>query len=220
MVAARRRFLGSGHYQIFSDALNLLAEKYLPAGPCSVLDAGCGEGYYTGRLADSLTAAGHRAELFGFDISKAAVKAAAKAYKNIAFAVGSAFAAPVLSASADLLADLFAPIVPVEFARVVKSGGVMILAVPSRHHLYGLKEILYHAPYENEQKDTAYPGFAFLGRVPVRGSLETDDPQVIRDLFAMTPYAWKTPWEGRERLSRLASLKTEIGFDFLLYRRK
>lgn len=219
MVAARRRFLEGGYYRIFSDALSRLAEKYLPPGSPAVLDAGCGEGYYTGRLAGFLSSGGHHAELSGFDISKAAVKAAAKKYKNISFAVGSAFSIPVLSASADLLTDVFAPIVPEEFARVVKPGGTMILAVPSRHHLYGLKEILYEKPYENEQKDTEYPGFTFLGRVPVRGKLEMDSQEAIRDLFAMTPYAWKTPWEGRQHLERLTSLRTEIGFDYLLYRR-
>ena len=220
MVASRRRFLDAGYYRIFSDALNELALRRLPDGPSAAVDAGCGEGYYTGRLAAFLTERGKSAALCGFDISKTAVRLAAKKSRAVPFAVGSIFGIPVPDASADLLTDVFAPIVPEEFARVVKPGGAMILAVPSERHLYGLKRILYDAPYENERRDTEYPGFRFLERVPVRGELATDDPQAMRDLFAMTPYYWKTPREGSERLAAAKRLETEIAFDFLLYRRE
>lgn len=218
MVAARRRFLEGGSYRVFSDGLNRLALEYLPEGASAALDAGCGEGYYTGRLAQALAPRG--VSLFGFDISKAAVKAAAKKYRDVSFAAASIFQIPVPDASADLLTDVFAPIVPEEFARAVKAGGTMILAVPGERHLFGLKEILYDEPYENERHDTVYPGFRFLERVPVRSSLKTDNPQAILDLFAMTPYFWKTPREGSERLRGVASLETELEFDFLIYRRE
>ncbi len=219
MVAARRRFLETGRYRIFSDALNELALRCLPKGGDAV-DAGCGEGYYTGRLSEVFASRGVRTGLCGFDISKTAVRLAARKYRSIPFAVGSMFGIPLPDASADLLTDVFAPVVPEEFARVVKPGGAMILAVPSERHLYGLKKILYDEPYENERRDTEYPGFRFLKRVPVRGKIETDDPQVMGDLFAMTPYFWKTPREGCERLAAAARLETETGFDFLLYRRE
>jgi 23S rRNA (guanine745-N1)-methyltransferase len=220
MVASRRRFLEAGYYRIFSDALNELVLRCLPEGDASVVDAGCGEGYYTGRLTAFLAEHGKDAALCGFDISKAAVRLAAKKYRNIAFAVGSMFGIPVPDGSADLLTDVFAPIVPEEFSRVVKPGGTMILAVPGERHLYGLKQILYDEPYENDRRDTEYPGFRFLERVPVRGEIVTDDAQVMHDLFAMTPYYWKTPHEGSERLAATKHLKTEIAFDFLLYRRE
>ena len=220
MVVSRRRFLEAGYYQIFSDALNELALRCLPCGKSAAVDAGCGEGYYTGRLAGFFASRGAGTALCGFDISKDAVRLAAKKYQRIPFAVASMFGIPVSDASADLLTDVFSPIVPEEFARVVKPGGAMILAVPGERHLYGLKKVLYDEPYENERRDTEYPGFRFLERIPVRGEIRTDDPQVMLDLFAMTPYYWKTPREGSERLAATAHLETEIGFDFLLYRRE
>lgn len=221
MVASRRRFLEGGWYTPFSDALNRLCRECLAgAGENPVtLDAGCGEGWYTGRLARALEENGLLPEAYGFDISKFAVKAAAKKYGAISFAVGSMFGIPFCSGEADLVTDVFAPVVPEEFLRVLRPGGHLILAVPSARHLYGLKQILYDEPYENEARDTEYPGFEFLRRVPVRGELATDDPQVMRDLFAMTPYYWKTPKEGCGRLTRAASLETETGFDFLIYRK-
>ena len=48
MFAARRAFLNAGYYQLFSDGINDAAAKAI-AGIKSpvILDAGCGEGYYT-----------------------------------------------------------------------------------------------------------------------------------------------------------------------------
>ena len=216
MVAARRRFLEAGYYHLFSEKLNELVKQY--AGDGSVfLDAGCGEGFYTNHLRDSLT--GNTAEFYGFDISKFAVKAAAKKYKEIAFAVGSMFHIPVVFGAADCVTNIFAPIVPAELNRVLKPGGLLVLAVPGERHLYGLKEILYDSPYENEHKETEYPGFAFLDRVPARGEIHIEGNQNILDLFAMTPYYWKTPREGSERLRTLESLTTPVAFDFILYRK-
>lgn len=186
MVAARRAFLETGLYQPFSDELDRLALEYLGENRSPVvLDAGCGEGYYTGRLALAL---GERARVFGFDISKCAVRAAAKRYREIAFAVGSSFGIPFAGAAADLVVNVFAPIVPGELARVVKPGGHLILAVPGERHLYGLKEILYEHPYENPYKETEYPGFTFLQRTAVAREITITDPQTMLNLFAMTPY--------------------------------
>ena len=95
----------------------------------------------------------------------------------------------------------------------------MILAVPGRRHLYGLKEILYKEPYENEEKDIEYEGFTFLSRTAVPGEIMVQGNGMIRNLFAMTPYFWKTPEDGVKRLERVETLKTEIDFDFLCYRR-
>lgn len=68
-----------------------------------------GEGYYTGRVKAHLDALGIQAEFAGFDISKFAVKAAAKKYRDIQFAVGSIFDSPIESNSADCLLNIFCP---------------------------------------------------------------------------------------------------------------
>ena len=221
MVAARRAFLEAGCYEPFRRRLCELACEALAAVPApAVLDAGCGEGWYTSALLDALRAAGKEPEVCGFDISKFAVRAAAKRHKGIAFAVASAFSIPAAEASADLIVNVFAPIVPDELRRVVKPGGFLLLAVPTPRHLYGMKELLYDAPYENEYREMAYPGFSLVRREAVADTIELTSPALIEALFSMTPYYWKTPPEGCERLRRASSLRTEIGFDFLLYRRE
>lgn len=218
MVASRRRFLESGYYRLFSDRLNELTRRFTGQSPV-ILDAGCGEGYYTGRLLEDLKSHSITPQIFGFDISKCAIKAAAKKYKEISFAVGSIFGIPAADGAADCVVDVFAPIVEDELCRVLKPGGMLILAVPGQRHLYGLKEILYDAPYENEYKETEYAGFSFVERVPVEDDIRIEDNETMMDLFTMTPYFYKTGVEGGERLRRTAVLETHIEFDFLIYKK-
>ena len=217
MVDARRQFLALGHYDAFRDHLQALTAKYLPENG-TVLDAGCGEGFYTAALQDAANAV--NGSVTGVDISKFAVKAAAGKYKGIDFAVASLFHIPCGSESVDVLTDVFAPIVPEEFLRVLKPHGVMILAVPGARHLWGMKEVLYTAPYENEEHDTAYEGFEYLGRESVQREIVVEGRENIEALFSMTPYYWKTDVAGGERLRALDTLKTEIKFDFLIYRKR
>ncbi len=212
MVNSRREFLDAGYYEIFSDKLLELVKKYSEENPV-ILDCGSGEGYYTAKLASDFEG------VHGFDISKLAVKAAAGKYKNINFAVASVFDIPFADASADILTDVFSPLAEKEFLRVLKKGGVFIYAVPGERHLWGLKEVLYENPYENEHKDTDYDGFSLLERVSVKGNIHLDESRQIMNLFSMTPYYWKTDVSGSERLKKLTSLDTEIHFDFLVYRK-
>lgn len=217
MVLSRRRFLGSGYYDLFSDKLNEIVSSYVFDGIC-IIDAGCGEGFYTKRLSDSLR--GRNIRISGFDISKYAVKYASKSDKETDYAVASIFDIPVADSSADIVVNIFAPIVEGEFSRILKSGGYLIIAVPSENHLWGLKHMVYDKPYRNEIKDTEYDGFSFIKRVPVRNNILIEDGGLINDLFTMTPYYWKTDAAGSERVKACIHLETEIGFDFLIYRRK
>lgn len=217
MVDARRQFLALGHYDAFRDTLRRLTAAYLPDGG-TVLDAGCGEGFYTAALLEAAREKNGR--IAGVDISKFAVKAAAGKYKGIDFAVASLFHIPCAAESVDVLTDVFAPIVPAEFHRVLKPGGVMILAVPGARHLYGMKTVLYTAPYENEERDTDYDGFEFLGAESVERTITVEGTENIEALFSMTPYYWKTDVAGGERLRQCSTLQTEIKFRFLVYRRR
>ena len=88
--------------------------------------------------------------------------------------------------------------------------------VPAADHLWQLKEVLYDHPYENEVKDTAYEGFTFVRSVEAAAQL-TLTGDAVQQLFAMTPYYWKTPRDGAARLAALPELTTDIAFRFLLF---
>ena len=60
----------------------------------AVLDAGCGEGMYLRRTADALAAAGKQSQPFGIDVSKLAVRLAAKRSGHLSLAVASTYALP------------------------------------------------------------------------------------------------------------------------------
>lgn len=219
MVSSRRRFLERGYYQPFQSELCKLVRERLeniPPEKAVILDAGCGEGYYTGALGRVLP----QAAVYGFDISRAAVKAAAGKYKGISFAVASSFSIPVPDEFCHLLIDVFSPLAQTEFARVLRPGGDFIYAVPGQRHLMGLKEILYEQPYENPRQETEYPGFSFIARHEVKREIWIPDAETALDLFAMTPYYWKTGVEGGRRLGETKGFSTEISFDFLVYRKE
>lgn len=220
MVLARREFLASGKYDVFAGELAAISKELLEKNEhCNFLDIGCGEGFYTNFVKQKLIDSGKTVDVFAFDISKIAVKIASKKYNHILFAVASGFHMPVKSGSVDLAINVFAPLVTKEIFRCLKDDGYFVYAVPSRRHLFGLKKILYDEPYENEKNDVKYDGFEFIKRVEVNDCITLKSKQDIFNLFAMTPYYWKTPKEGAERLKSLDVLSTEIGFDFLVFKK-
>ena len=68
MVLARRDFLSKSYYQLL---LNTICNEIsgLSGDAPVILDAGCGEGYYTAGVFQALTAAGKRPRMAGMDIS-------------------------------------------------------------------------------------------------------------------------------------------------------
>lgn len=228
MVRARTAFLDGGYYRAFSDGVNRLAADALKTNATAapvILDAGCGEGYYTARLHDALHAENIRAVCAGFDLSRDAVSHAAKRAKaagtseTLSFAVASLFEMPVADRSADLIINLFAPVADAEFARVLRENGMLLMAVPAEEHLWGMKQVLYDTPYKNEVRRDILEHFTLTEVRRVTDTVTVTDPDHIRALFAMTPYYWKTSPADRDRLYAQTELVTEIAFDLLLYRK-
>ena len=217
MVTARTRFLDGGWYAPLREKLCALAEQV--SGPAPVLlDAGCGEGYYTAALDETVQRLGGRTA--GVDLSKSAARKAAKRCPSAEIAVSSVYRLPVPAASVDLLINCFSPLATEEFARVLKPGGYFLYVVPGAKHLWELKSILYDEPYENEEKREAYPGFHLMEVEPVEMSFTLRDAESIQALFHMTPYTWKTPKHGAERLAERNELTVTAQFRIHEYRRE
>ena len=214
MVEARRAFLSAGFYAPLARRVAALAAELLPPGG-TVLDAGCGEGYYTSVIADALASAGSCGQVCGFDISKDAVRRAAKRDPRLHLAVAGSYHIPVADRSVDLLVDLFSPLAAEEFCRVLKSHGVFLMAIPAEDHLFELKAAVYDTPYRNSPKDPALPGFDRLATERLTFRMDLSDRAAVSALFGMTPYAYRTPADGRARVAALDRLS--VTADFLLF---
>ena len=219
MAAARREFLSKGYY---APLLNTICSQILAcSGDAPVLlDTGCGEGYYTAGIYHALRDVGKAPRMAGIDISKFILRSAAKRERGVEFAVASAYRLPLADASVDVLLNCFSPLAIEEFRRVLRPGGHFLYVVPGAEHLWEMKAILYDRPYPNEERETPYEGFTYEAIVPVDETITLQNREDIRNLFRMTPYAWKTPREGKERLAARETLTTRISFRIHIFRRE
>ncbi|MBQ4137566.1 MAG: methyltransferase domain-containing protein [Clostridia bacterium] len=218
MLAARRSFLSLGHYyQIIERLTYIIRDRVIEKRDIVILDAGCGEGYYTDAVRNSLEKTGYSVKIFGIDVSKDGVTMAAKRYKECDFAVASVNALPFPDGCFDVVLSLFAPIAEKEFYRVLKKDGLMITVSPSPKHLYGLKAAVYDRPYENEETTFEPAFFKRCGKEVYEGEIELISEDEISALFTMTPYCHKTNELGKFRVKQLEKLKTEIGFMFYIF---
>ncbi len=213
MLLARRSFLEKGYYQNLSEHINQLCLSLLPKKPDTVIaDCCCGEGYYTKKLCRFLIGNDIHTNIFAFDISKAGVKMASSKTLPVQFLVASVFNIPLADESIDTAVHSFAPYCNNEISRILKPGGYLIGILPGKRHLYGLKEILYESPYENDETGYESETLTLVDTVYVKGKIHLKSQEDIHNLFLMTPYFFRTTREGAEKLARLNTLETETEF--------
>ena len=216
MVEARRDFLSRGFYEPLADRLAALVTELTPK--CgTVLDAGCGEGYYTDKVEKSLKARDGDSNVLAYDISRDAVKFAAKRNRALSLAVATSYDMPLADGSVDTLFNAFSPLAIPEVQRVLKRGGHFVMVYPGPDHLFGLKSIIYKTPYKNEPEDTKLDGFKLISHDMLSYRITLDTPEAIRSLFMMTPYAYRTSREDRERVLALSEVSTEVEFTIDVY---
>lgn len=211
MVHARTAFLDKGYYKPFADAVaDALGEAH------TVIDAGCGEGYYSNIIASG------GCEIYGFDLSKHACDKAAKRAKTMGnrafFGVSSVFELPVADGAADAVVSLFAPIAEKEFSRVLRDGGLLVVGAAGKRHLYELKAALYDNAYENEGRRDLPLGFEEVEVRRVTYTFDCDGAD-LKSLFLMTPYAFKTSQSDAAKLDKLSYLSVTADFDIFIYRK-
>lgn len=160
-----------------------------------------------------------RPPLAGIDLSKPSVRLAARRVPEGEFAVASAYHLPLADASVGLVLNCFSPLALDEFRRVLRPGGAFLYVVPAADHLWELKQVLYDQPYRNKEEDIPYEGFSYERVEPVEAVVDVAG-EALRDLFQMTPYYWKTPREGAERLAALDGLRVRASFRVHVFRRR
>jgi 23S rRNA (guanine745-N1)-methyltransferase len=142
MVASRFNFLGDGHYRPMAQALAAAVVPHLPAEASVVLDSGTGTGHYLREILDAAAASGRRTSAIGLDISKFALRRAARLNPeavNLVWDIWQPF--PVESNSVDAVTVVFAPRNPAEFARVLRPTGALVVVTPRSGHLAELADV-------------------------------------------------------------------------------
>ena len=217
MVAARRRFLDTEAYAAIAAALADAALAHITSRPqdraFAILDAGCGEGTYLHKLATRLATAPGEAtiHLTGIDISKWAVRAAAKRAAPVTWIVASNRRPPLPPASVDLILCVFGfPIWP-GFAAVQPTGGCVILADPGPDHLLELREIIYSEVQRHDVRPIAdASGYTQIDEQRVTAREYIARQAAIADLLSMTPHAHRAAAAGRLALAKRTTLDITI----------
>ena len=132
----RQEILEAGFYQAILEAVSDLLSN--SESTKTILDIGCGEGFYSRKLQES-----HSDKTFyAFDISKDSIQIAAKSEPNWAvnWFVGDLARLPIKDASMDILLDIFSPANYGEFCRVLSKDGILIKVIPTENHLKEIRQ--------------------------------------------------------------------------------
>ena len=195
---SRRLIFEHGFYQPVAEAI----AAAMPEGPVTVLDAGCGEGYYARLLAERFS----QAQFIGLDISRDAITAAAKEQSAANWMVADLKHLPFADNAADVLLDVLTPADYAEFGRVLKPEGLMIKVVPGADYLCEVRKAV--APwlrsgdsYDNARVvDHMKEHAGILQEKEIRITRELTDEE-SRAFLRMTPMTFSVPEEVLETLS-------------------
>jgi len=230
MIQSRRRFLDLGFYDRVSDTINrTIATVLSELSGCragSILDAGCGEGYYLQRLKKALD---HDREsdwpvvFHGIDVSRFAIRLATQRDRSMAWFVASSNDLPFVDGSLDIVLNVFSPTNIEEFARALKQNGRMIFVSPGPRHLNGLREIIYPISREHEAPTITAKANELFSLVSVARDtypLELHGNQVIMDLLAMTPYFWNIDQPTKAKVAALDRLALDVDIEVRVFNKR
>ncbi|MDO5051122.1 MAG: methyltransferase domain-containing protein [Moraxella equi] len=216
-VQARRRFLAGGFYEPLRTKISQIITGLSPK---TVLDIGCGEGYYTSKLAKT-------APVIGLDIAKTAIITASKTYKNqevgknITWVVGTGSVLPVADGSVDICTSFFSPLPKSEMVRVLTESGHLLIATPAPRHLYAMREWLFErVNLHNPAKfiTELSPEFTLIDEWQIDASLCLDS-QNLSDLIDMTPYTYKAKLDKKTALKAQNNFEVTVSFCLYLFKR-
>lgn len=208
MINARRSFLEKGYYQkLASHVSDVLDHNKMQC----VLDYGCGEGYYTGDLFQSTNCI----KVIGIDISKNAIKKAAKKYHQNQYIVGSVYDVPLADSSIDAIVSIFAPIDPLEMKRLLVDNGQLIIVSAGADHMREIAEIIYdeYKPHNYDPMITLEESFVLSDMQQITYKIQPLDQGDMKSLLMMTPYYYSASDEIK---SSIYDTRMSITCDFII----
>ena len=183
--------------------------------PKNILDSGCGEGYYTNYLAKQLPTV----QFYGTDISKEAIRLAAKAKTDVQYIVASNQHLPFINNSLDMVLNIFSPIAYNEYHRVLKQNGILITVSNTSKHLQELKEILYDQVHLEHSSAKNTSQLLLVEEHNLSFPIHLQNQEMIQLLFQMTPYYYRTSFTDKAKLTAYQSLDVTTEFSIKLYKK-
>lgn len=221
MIRARRRFFDSGAFDrvagLVRDEVQRLLARRETGGRVHIVDAGCGEGYFLGALQQGPTCSS-----YGVDVSKEAVRLAARQHKGPHWIVANVMRRiPFAGDSIDLVLSVLAPRNVGEFARILKTAGHLVLIVPGPNHLAELTARLMADAQDFQSKaDEAValcaPYFGALHKRLLTFEVMLSR-ELLSDLVQMTPLFWRSSRKAKARIDNLDKLRVTISFVLLTF---
>ena len=199
MVESRVEIMNNGYFEPLALQLKEII-KTLNVN--SILDLGCGEGYY-----DRFIQKDENYNIWGLDISKQAILKASKLSNGkINYLIANVFDLPFFEKQFDLILNCFAPLEEKEFHRVTKK--YLLKIVPNVNHLIELKEQLYSNIKDTVVDDPNLEMFELIKEVNISYKKYVKN---MRALFMMTPYYYTTHNNFNIELK-----KSNVSFDFII----
>ncbi|GIJ51134.1 ubiquinone biosynthesis protein [Virgisporangium aliadipatigenens] len=183
MVQAREAVQGAGHFAFLTDGLR---DVLMPFPRGVIVDVGAGTGHHLAALLD-----GRPDDLgLGLDVSKAALRRAARAHPRLTAVRADAWRRlPLADHAATTLLNVFAPRDGAEFARVLAPGGRLVVVTPTDEHLRELHLTVRVDPAKAERlASTLAPWFIREDEAGLRTSLRLSG-QDAAAFVAMGPNA-------------------------------
>lgn len=209
LIEARRNFLNLGYYQFLRDTLIEMMQLF-PHD--TIVDAGCGEGYYTNEFGKYFP------QVIGIDLSKEGIKKASK-NSNVKYIINSIQNMALLDQSSDIVLSIFSYRNLEEFYRILKEDGYYIEVIPDQNHLIELKNALYDEVYLNEEEENNNGYFEKIDRINLQDKKELNQEE-LQLLFKMTPYYFKTSLKDKEKLEKIEKLTVTFSFIVNVYVKK
>lgn len=186
LFESRAKVFEAGVYRPVVDVLTQAIGRHVTKETPVLLDAGCGEGYYTKAVCP-----GKEMVRMGFDLSKEAVRLAAKGPKSAFFFAADLKNIPIADHSCDVLLDIFTPANYAEFARVLAPGGLVFKLAPRAGYLKELRQaashLLRHSEYDGGQVESyAKEKMDVVEQREITYTLDVS-PETVHHLARMTP---------------------------------
>lgn len=221
MIEARRAFLKEGYYDPLVLQINdAIRSLNIISSNLKILDIACGEGYYTEHVLNSIF--GKSSEIIGLDISKYAIRRAAKKYTDPLFVVGSAFDLPILDHTLDLILSIFGPVDAASFSKVLDKNGFLVCVTAGENHLKELALLIYDQfrPHKQSLISKLDSHFELLSNESLIFELDLNLTLHIIDLLKMTPYYYNCSEERMENILKITSLKLTCDFNISIFKPK